>query len=157
MNNLLSNAIKFTSNGGVTMSIHAVKNHDVLNVEGNTENFIGISITDTGIGVSYDKQVLIFEAFKQSDGTTSRKYGGTGLGLSISKELAGLLGGSINLVSEGEKGSTFTLILPYYGHKVKSLTIDSNTNTRQVEGNVLINSEISEHKNIDDSGYCKFI
>ena len=150
INNLLSNAIKFTSNGGVTMSIHAVENHGVLNVEGNTENFIGISITDTGIGVSYDKQVLIFEAFKQSDGTTSRKYGGTGLGLSISKELAGLLGGSINLVSEGEKGSTFTLILPYYGHKVKSLTIDSNTNTKQVEGNVLINSEISEHKNIDD-------
>jgi len=150
INNLLSNAIKFTSNGGVTMSIHAVKDHDVLNVEGNTENFIGVSITDTGIGVSYDKQVLIFEAFKQSDGTTSRKYGGTGLGLSISKELAGLLGGSINLVSEGEKGSTFTLILPYYGHKVKSLTIDSNTNTKQVEGNVLINSEISEHKNIDD-------
>jgi len=152
VNNLLSNAIKFTSKGEVTMTVHAAKNQGILNFEGNTQNFIGISITDTGIGVDVDKQALIFEAFKQSDGTTSRKYGGTGLGLSISKELAGLLGGSINLVSEGGKGSTFTLILPFQGHMEKSLIVDiaRNTNPLKVEENVLVNSEMSVDINIDD-------
>ncbi|MGH4139774.1 response regulator [Clostridium sp.] len=152
VNNLLSNAIKFTSNGQVTMTVHGTKNQSILNSEGNTENFIGISITDTGIGVDVEKQALIFEAFKQSDGTTSRKYGGTGLGLSISRELAGLLGGSINLISEGGKGSTFTLILPYKAYEEKSLLVDiaHDTNPLQVEENALVNSEISGDINIDD-------
>ncbi|MBU3144591.1 response regulator [Clostridium sp. CF012] len=156
LNNLLSNAIKFTSNGGITMSVHSIKEHGILNFQGKTEKFIGISITDTGIGVPHDKQALIFEAFKQSDGTTSRKYGGTGLGLSISKELAGLLGGSIHLVSEVEKGSTFTLILPYQAEKGKLLAVDieKGTNTWQVEENIIENiienNEVIETKNIDD-------
>ena len=113
INNLLSNAFKFTHNGGVTMNICRPKVSDIssFDIKGDIEKLISIEISDTGIGIPLDKQELIFEAFKQSDGTTSRKYGGTGLGLSISKELAHLLGGDIYLKSREKEGSTFTLII----------------------------------------------
>ncbi len=112
LNNLLSNAFKFTHEGEVTFSIHRPKEVDKLIYKDFDDKSICISISDTGIGISKDKQPVIFDAFKQSDGTISRKYGGTGLGLSISKGLANNLGGEIYLQSEEGKGSMFTLVLP---------------------------------------------
>ncbi len=113
LNNLLSNAFKFTDKGEVKMSIGCPDKNITKNLDGVLlEESLCFAISDTGIGIPLDKQKIVFEAFKQSDGTTSRKYGGTGLGLSISRDLAKLLGGKIVLKSEEEKGSTFTLILP---------------------------------------------
>ncbi|MDR0270946.1 response regulator [Paenibacillus sp.] len=110
--NLMSNAFKFTSSGSVTF---IVKRANALNLPSNLDknkSYIAIAVKDTGIGIPENKKELIFEAFKQVDGTTSRKYGGTGLGLSISRELASLLGGGIDVESEEGVGSCFTLYLP---------------------------------------------
>ncbi|MGH2749376.1 MAG: HAMP domain-containing protein [Actinomycetota bacterium] len=112
--NLLSNAIKFTDEGEVKLSIHAAPTHQpfVNEALNRAEQVIALSVKDTGIGVPPDQLRLIFEAFQQADGTTSRKYGGTGLGLSISREIAVLLGGEIRAESVEGQGSTFTLFLP---------------------------------------------
>ncbi len=113
LKNLISNAIKFTQEGGITISLFKPdKNQKYDNENLYQHEMIGISVIDTGIGIPKDKIELIFEAFKQADGSTSRKYGGTGLGLSISKELTKLLGGEIQLKSELGKGSEFTLFIP---------------------------------------------
>ena len=112
INNLVSNAFKFTKEGGVTINVSRPRQTDLSKVGIDIAKSISIAISDTGIGIPTEKQLFIFEAFRQSDGTTSREYGGTGLGLSISKELAQLLGGTIDLKSEEGKGSTFALILP---------------------------------------------
>jgi signal transduction histidine kinase/CheY-like chemotaxis protein len=101
LRNLLSNAVKFTERGTVTLTV-LPKGSDA----------VAFSVRDTGIGISDEKFEMIFEAFQQADGTTSRRYGGTGLGLSISKELARLLGGSISVESTLGAGSTFTLFVP---------------------------------------------
>jgi CheY-like chemotaxis protein/signal transduction histidine kinase/CHASE3 domain sensor protein len=111
--NLLSNAFKFTSKGGVTVKFHSVDSSVVfLQQDLKHQESIGISVIDTGVGISKDKQDSIFEAFQQEDGSTSRKYGGTGLGLSISREFLKLMGGEIHLDSQLGKGSTFTIYIP---------------------------------------------
>ncbi|HHB91605.1 MAG TPA: PAS domain S-box protein, partial [Thioploca sp.] len=109
--NLLSNAFKFTTRGGIKLVIHRPANTVTLNNTYKPDTAIAISVIDTGIGIPEQKQHEIFEAFKQVDGTTSRRYGGTGLGLSISRQLAKLLGGELQLTSEEQHGSTFTLYL----------------------------------------------
>jgi CheY-like chemotaxis protein/signal transduction histidine kinase len=100
LKNLLSNALKFTETGKVSLGISG------------KDGQLSFAVQDSGIGIRSDQQQLIFEAFQQADGTTSRRYGGTGLGLSISRDLAALLGGSISVKSAEGQGSTFTLTLP---------------------------------------------
>ncbi|MFC5909123.1 HAMP domain-containing protein [Streptacidiphilus monticola] len=126
LRNLLSNAVKFTDAGAVELLIQPAGRQGGLPVPGSIREqmleagsisdpddpMIAFSVTDTGIGIPSNKLREIFEAFKQADGGTSRKYGGTGLGLSISREIARLLGGEINAESEMDRGSTFTLYLP---------------------------------------------
>lgn len=115
--NLLSNALKFTDAGGhVSLNVKMAGQGNIYNNASllSSRNIISIEVQDSGIGIPKDKQALVFEAFKQADGSTSRKYGGTGLGLSICKELAHLMGGEIQLQSTEGEGSTFTLFLPLY-------------------------------------------
>lgn len=101
LKNLLANAFKFTEKGSVT-----------LHVEPRGGDLLAFAVRDTGIGIAEEQQAAIFEAFRQADGTTNRRYGGTGLGLSISRELANLLGGEIEVQSQPGAGSTFTLVVP---------------------------------------------
>lgn len=112
--NLISNAIKFTEKGSITFKLSRCTDAEKLKKLGvQADDALALSVIDTGIGIPKEKQNVIFEAFKQADGTTSRKYGGTGLGLSISKSFSRLLGGAVGLESTEGKGTTFTLYLPW--------------------------------------------
>lgn len=161
LNNLLSNAFKFTDTGEVTMAICRPKERGLLHlgVESDVNNLISIEITDTGIGIPVDKQTLVFESFKQSDGTISRKYGGTGLGLSISKKFAQLLGGTIYLKSDGKNGSTFTLIIldkSSESEKLKELTAENEKviiKTSNISSNKINLSANSETLKSDTANY----
>jgi signal transduction histidine kinase len=106
LKNFLSNAVKFTDSGSVIISLTAQEKSSICDCE------LRISVQDFGIGIPEKHQGHIFEAFKQADGSTSRRFGGTGLGLAISRQLARLLGGEIDLQSQEGHGSTFSLLLP---------------------------------------------
>ncbi len=114
LRNLVANAIKFTDSGHVELQIATVPagtGYGVPTLD-SAGSVLAFTVRDTGIGIESDKLEMIFEAFQQADGTTSRKYGGTGLGLNISKELARMLGGKIEVSSEVGRGSRFALLLP---------------------------------------------
>jgi CheY-like chemotaxis protein len=115
LRNLLSNAFKFTERGQVSVAVEMAG-----------DNALRFDVRDTGIGIAAEKQELIFQAFQQADGTTSRKYGGSGLGLSISREFSRLLGGSVKVSSEVGKGSVFSVTLPI---EARSGTVTAKVDT----------------------------
>ncbi len=127
--NLLSNASKFTSNGCVKL--------DILSLLKNNKEFIQFSVSDTGTGIPEDKLKKLFQAFTQADASTTRKYGGTGLGLFLTKQFSEMLGGSIAVKSEHEKGSTFTILLP----KVSLAGFQKETLASQVESVKLLKNQ----------------
>jgi signal transduction histidine kinase len=104
---LLTNALKFTERGRIDLTIQ------VINEGG--DDFVKIAVADTGIGIKREDQEVIFEDFRQLDGSSTRQYGGTGLGLGLSKKLAAALGGTIQVSSEVGVGSVFSLVLPVKG------------------------------------------
>src|SRR5262249_23004804 len=113
LRNLLSNALKFTDEGSVSLRIRPASAEEVgSEALRAAPSRVAFEVEDTGIGIPADKLEVIFEAFQQADGTTSRRYGGTGLGLSISRQLTELLGGELTVRSEPGVGSVFTLYLP---------------------------------------------
>ncbi|MEO3946579.1 response regulator [Gorillibacterium sp. CAU 1737] len=174
LKNLLSNAIKFTHQGSVELSVYQPNEEELRRVAPCGEeaeqavlfapgemssrelagrqlpDCVAFAVTDTGIGVPCDKREIIFEAFQQADGATSRKYGGTGLGLSISKEFAALLGGFIVMDSEEGKGSTFTLYLPVrYTKELADLCTSRHSGgvanaTRHMVASAIDHSEVRE-------------
>lgn len=132
--NLMSNSIKFTNSGGITIVFSTPAIGTDLSKSGiSNEKCLSIEVNDTGIGISPENQKIIFDAFRQVDGGTTRKYGGTGLGLSISRDLASLLGGEIQVESELGKGSKFTLYLP--------VSISSELNSVHRDDNITIKGD----------------
>ena len=101
--NLLSNACKFTKEGEVALRGRRVINGD---------NWIELSVADTGIGMTAEQQAKLFEEFSQADATTAQRFGGTGLGLALTRKLARMMGGDVTVTSEPGKGSVFTVRLP---------------------------------------------
>ncbi|HPF70725.1 MAG TPA: ATP-binding protein [Candidatus Krumholzibacteria bacterium] len=105
LNNLVGNAVKFTENGRVTVTVSAEPTRT-------GKTLVSIAVQDTGVGIPRELQATVFQAFRQADGSTTRRFGGTGLGLSISRRLVELMGGAMTLDSEPGQGSTFTVLLP---------------------------------------------
>lgn len=128
LRNLLSNALKFTEHGGISVRFARPAPATELARSGLAAGqTLAIAVADTGIGIPADKHKLIFEAFQQADGTTTRRYGGTGLGLTISRELASLLGGEIRIESVPGQGSTFTLFVPLRATATASPLVKAET------------------------------
>lgn len=138
LKNLLSNAFKFTpAHGEVKLQ---------FDLDNNKQNLI-IQVCDSGIGIPLEKQSLIFDAFQQADGSTSRKFGGTGLGLAISKELTTMMGGKIELSSEAGKGSCFKIVLPQIN--VDVIEKKNNESIIQLDDKeIKIQSTIENNKNL---------
>ena len=120
LRNLLSNAVKFTERGEVSLCVAPAE-----------DGMLRFEVRDSGIGIAPDKLEMIFEAFQQADGSTSRQYGGSGLGLSISREFSRLLGGRITVASEVGKGSVFTLWLPMDASAAVAAAVASNPGQTQ--------------------------
>ncbi len=133
--NFLSNAVKFTEKGEIKLSFKKSK-----------DNFVAITVQDTGIGIPNDKKQLIFEAFQQVDSSITRRFGGTGLGLSISRSLAIKLGGEIIIDSQETKGSTFTLLLPV---KIEN-TKDSSVSVKEPDLNTFYKPSANSIIDISD-------
>lgn len=160
--NLLSNAIKFTEKGSITLEISKPDSGiDFVNKNLKPENTVAVSVIDTGIGIPSEKQGVIFEAFRQADGTTSRRFGGTGLGLSISKNFSSLLGGEMKLESEENNGSTFTLLLPFEAPKItdthfpemlsKKVKSSSNKKKRESSEDEKVTAILDDKRRIDEN------
>jgi HAMP domain-containing protein/signal transduction histidine kinase/CheY-like chemotaxis protein len=162
LKNLLSNSFKFTEKGGVKLKIYEAQKSwkPGTPMLDNAKRVVAFAITDTGIGIPQEKQNIIFEAFQQAEGSTSRKYGGTGLGLSISRGLTELLGGTIELESKTGEGSTFTLYLPVEnttGAVVNEGTLNTFQQLQQLStenGNIdnLLNSIRITNEGIESKG-----
>lgn len=154
LNNLLSNAFKFTERGSVSLTISSSKSNEGNGSDG---DLITFAISDTGIGIAPEQQALVFEAFHQADSSSTRKFGGTGLGLSICRELSALLGGWVDVKSELNKGSTFTLNLPVaYKGKVEpkrrsaappaQQTLNTNTLQEEKDNEAFLHSDIPDDR-----------
>ncbi|MDY8047682.1 response regulator [Paenibacillus polymyxa] len=137
LRNLLSNAFKFTTEGSISFNVSRANGEQLPGLLNPRRSYLALSVRDTGIGIASDKTDLIFEAFQQVDGTTSRKYGGTGLGLSISRELSRLLGGVITVESEQGQGSCFTLYLPEQTPTAE----DMDSHSREEFNGTVVNSD----------------
>ncbi len=141
--NLISNAIKFTHKGSITLRFR-------LREKADGQKMLGVSVKDTGIGIPTEKQDIIFEAFKQADGTTSRRFGGTGLGLSISKNFAKLLGGFMELKSDAENGSEFILYLPMKIRQENAEEQQNKGKLNEIEHLPIIDEEAISHQTIKE-------
>lgn len=127
MLNLVGNAIKFTHQGGVTITAEVIQKK-MLGQSQDKPGAVKISVADTGIGVSLEKQDKLFQSFSQLDGSRTRQYGGTGLGLAISQKLVEAMGGVVNFYSMGEGlGSTVTFTVPLYQDPVMIVTQPSDS------------------------------
>ena len=154
LNNLLSNAFKFTSQGEVRLEmrkttsseLETLLNNKVEDQHVGLEPTLAISVADTGIGIPEDKKPIIFEAFQQVDGTTSRRYGGTGLGLSISRQLAKLIGGELQLHSIEGNGTTFTLYLPERYQQPRQQTETNHLGELELLGSRLSQTPLTTQK-----------
>ncbi|MCF8307373.1 MAG: response regulator [Bacteroidales bacterium] len=147
--NLMSNAMKFTNKGYIKLHIFKPDPQTSFSTkELNKFGAVGITISDTGSGIPKDKRELIFEAFQQADGTTSRKYGGTGLGLSITRSFTQLLRGEITLDSEEDKGTSFTLYIP---EKITKESTEEHEKTSNDTGDAEKEQEAYEEDGVGDS------
>ena len=150
--NLLSNALKFTEKGEVSLKFSLAPQHIKYRRQDlKGKRVLQVWVSDTGIGIPKEKQQIIFEAFQQADGSTSRKFGGTGLGLSISREIVKIFGGEIQLESEPGKGSTFRVFIPIEYVSQQESTETAQSVTLPAEPEIILPVKIDTSKiNLDE-------